>query len=141
MEEETDDRFDGAWVPTELIAMLSELGLRDLHRYFSCVMLAQGAINDDMRTLLMRESVSLVCLKRTRTRIKTEWCEGELRTDFASATLEHIAGVKFECTVDVGRRTTKATFIITSSFLDQFEAASWLSRQQNDVKLKTDVFN
>ncbi len=142
MGDQQDERFDGEWVSTDLIALLTELGVRNLHRYFGCVLLAQGGISDDLRDLLMRESVSLVCLRQTRSRIKTDWCEGELKTEFASATLESLSGIKFECRMDVGNKTTKATFIITSSLLDLFPAAAWLRKEyDHEEPLKRSWFN
>ncbi len=137
-----DDPFDGVWLPaTEAIALLRELGINEINRYFTCLMMSQGFINDELRSLLVRTAVSAVCLKSRGQRIKTDWCEGEVRTDFLTASFEGLSGVKFECKVDVENRTTKATFLVTSSLLERFPAAEWLFRDLEKADLKTSLFN
>lgn len=143
MDEREDPFGDGEWLPTEeAIALLNDIGVRDMARHFNCLMLSQGAITDEARELLMRTAVHLVCLKRRQHRIKTDWCEGEVTTNFTTASIETISGVKFECVLDVGTKRTKAAFIITSSLLDRFPAASWIrNRADEGPPLKTSVFN
>lgn len=140
--DDKNDPFAGEWVSEDVASQMFELGIPDLHRHFGCMMLSQGSINDDMRNLLIRSAVSLVCLKRKRTTLKTDWCEGEIKTEFGSASLEMLSGIKFEGKVEVGSRTTKVTFIVTTSLLERFEAARWLHEDRDRrVELKTSYFN
>lgn len=138
-----DDQFsDTEWLPAqEAVAMLRELGITDINRYFNCIMLAQGAITDEMRDLLLASAVSIVCLKRRRQRIKTDWCEGEILTNFETGTIESISGIKFECTMDVARGTTKATFLVTNTLLEMFRDTAWLLDESEDFDSETDYFN
>ncbi len=144
MGDKENDPFKGTWVPASVLTVLSEMGIQNLNRYFGCLMVTKGRIDDDMRNLLMREAVSLVCLKRSSNRFKTDWCEGHVTTTFGHAHLGGLSGIKFECEldVDVESKTMKVAYIVTSSLLDRFPATEWLRNQSDEgPPLKTSYFN
>lgn len=139
---ENRDPFDSMeWFDRDMIGLLAAEGF-DMHRHFQCLMLSKGAIDDNLRNLLMRTAVSMVCLKQTKGRIKTDWCEGGLTTGFQHGGLEGFSGLKFECSIELeGARTVKATFIIGNRLLERFGDAAWYFEQAEKVQLKTSYFN
>ena len=144
MGDKENDPFKGTWMPASVLTMLSEAGVQNLNRYFGCLMVNNGRIDDDLRDLLVQEAIGLICLKRSSNHFKTDWCDGRVTTTFGHANLEGLSGIKFECEldVDVESKTMKVTYIITSSLLDRFPATEWLRNQSDEgPPLKTSYFN
>ncbi len=94
-----------------------------------CLMTAGLPVDDDIRNALFYTAREMLKAGAEKRRLKTDFMEGVVTTEFKVGCMGSVAGTIFQAEIDAEAGSTKVSYIVNNSYLDEddFESASWMS--------------
>lgn len=97
---------------------------------FTCLMVCGVPLTSEVREALYQAAKRIARKSESWGRVKGEFCEGLIQTDYAHTMIGSASGIKFTAEVESERGTTKASFIIPEEMFaieDDDGEAIWTS--------------
>ncbi len=83
-----------------------------------CFAVTKGSLDDHMRDVLFLGAVQLMRDRSERKTLKTQRCNGLIRTAFQRAVLGTIGGTKFAAALETERGSVEVTYIVRDRDID-----------------------
>lgn len=103
---------------------------------FFCLMVHGISLSEKVRLELILAAKSMLVDNKNKTKIKTQFCEGAVYTNFQGALLGSVSGVVFMAEIETGKGNTSVKYLIRADLLEYFNPDNLVSFSSSSKRQK-----